>query len=121
MTSNITHRELTRGQNIVLAAAAALMLAVGAFGAWGTYSNAVSEFHRQATAAGVVAAGEGLTLILAMVMLGRTMLGQSSPAVVRAGMWLSPASASCTSAAWTLPSGASALVVNRKLSYGFVK
>ena len=95
MTSNTTRRELTRGQNIVLAAAAALRLAVGAFGAWGTYSNAVSEFHRQATAAGVVAAGEGLTLILAMVMLGRTMLGQSSPAVVRAGMWLSPASASC--------------------------
>ena len=42
------------------------------------------------TAAGVVAAGEGLTLILAMVMLGRTMLGQSSPAVVRAGPAVRP-------------------------------
>ncbi|GAA3301358.1 hypothetical protein GCM10020295_44440 [Streptomyces cinereospinus] len=71
------------------------MVAVGGFGAWGTYTNAVAEFHRQATAAGVVAAGEGLTLILAMVMLGRTMLGMSSPGVVRAGMWLSPVSASC--------------------------
>ncbi len=30
-----------------------------------------------------------------MVMLGRTMLGQSSPAVVRLGMWLAPVSASC--------------------------
>ncbi|UJV41605.1 conjugal transfer protein [Streptomyces sp. AMCC400023] len=89
-----TPRELTWGQGLVLGGAAVAMIAVGAFGAWGTYSNAVAEFHRQATAAGVVAAGEGLTLILAMVMLGRTMLGQSSPAVVRAGMWLAPISAS---------------------------
>jgi hypothetical protein len=89
-----TPRELTNGQAGVLGTAAALMVVVGGFGAWGTYSNAVAEFHRQATAAGVVAAGEGLTLILAMVMLGRTMLGQSSPAVVRGGMWLAPLSAS---------------------------
>lgn len=89
----MTTRKLTRWQIGVIAAAAALMLAVGAAGAWGTYTNAVTEFHRQATAAGVVAAGEGLTLILGMVMLGRTMLGQSSPAIVRAGMWLAPLSA----------------------------
>jgi hypothetical protein len=87
-------REITWGQGLVLGAAAVAMVAVGIFGAWGTYSNAVAEFHRQATAAGVVAAGEGLTLILAMTMLGRTMLGQASPAVVRAGMWLAPLSAS---------------------------
>ncbi|MFF9625425.1 hypothetical protein [Streptomyces griseosporeus] len=91
----MTTRDLTRGQAVVLGAAAALMLAVGGFGAWGTYANAVSEFHRQATAAGVVAAGEGLTLILALIMLGRTMLGMASPAVVRGGMWLAPLSASC--------------------------
>ncbi|MFB7489077.1 hypothetical protein, partial [Bacillus subtilis] len=78
-------RSLTRWQMGVLGAAAALMLAVGAAGASGTYTNVVSEFHRQATAAGVVAAGEGLTLVLALIMLGRTMLGQSSPAVVRLG------------------------------------
>lgn len=90
-----TTRELTRGQAVVLGGAAVAMAVVGAFGAWGTYSNAVSEFHRQATAAGVVAAGEGLTLIFAMIMLGRTMLNQSSPAVVRGGMWLAPLSASC--------------------------
>ena len=88
-------RSLTKWQTGVLGTAAALMVAVGVVGAAGTYSNAVAEFHRQATAAGVVAAGEGLTLILAMVMLGRTMLGQSSPAVVRLGMWLAPVSASC--------------------------
>lgn len=95
MTSTIARRELTWGQAVVLSAAAVAMAAVGGFGAWGTYSNAVAAFHREATAAGVVAAGEGLTLILAMVMLGRTMLGQSSPAVVRGGMWLAPLSASC--------------------------
>ncbi|MFE9432174.1 hypothetical protein [Streptomyces sp. NPDC006640] len=87
-------RKLTWGQGLVLGAAAVAMVVVGSFGAWGTYSNAVSEFHRQATAAGVVAAGEGLTLILAMVMLGRTMLNMASPAVVRAGMWVAPVSAS---------------------------
>lgn len=87
-------RELTTGQAVVLGTAAFAMAVVGGIGAWGTYTNAVSEFHRQATAAGVVAAGEGLTLILAMVMLGRTMLGMSSPAVVRGGMWLAPVSAS---------------------------
>jgi hypothetical protein len=90
----VTTRTLTKGQRSVLIVAAVLMVAVGIVGAAGTYRNAVSEFHRKATAAGVVAAGEGLTLILAMVMLGRTMLGQSSPAVVRLGMWLAPVSAS---------------------------
>ncbi|MFE8944516.1 hypothetical protein [Streptomyces sp. NPDC007856] len=88
-------RDLTRGQAVVLGAAAIAMVIVGGFGAWGTYSNAVSAFHRQATAAGVVAAGEGLTLILALIMLGRTMLGMASPVVVRGGMWLAPVSASC--------------------------
>ncbi|MBW8701868.1 hypothetical protein MBT84_19870 [Streptomyces sp. MBT84] len=90
----MTARNLTKGQVWVLGAAAVAMVAVGGFGSWGTYSNAVSAFHRQATAAGVVAAGEGLTLILAMVMLGRTMLGMATPGVVRAGMWLAPLSAS---------------------------
>jgi hypothetical protein len=88
-------RELTKGQTHVLRAAAVAMVVVGGFGAWGTYSNAAAEFHRQATAAGVVAAGEGLTLILALIMLGRTMLGQPSPFVVRGGMWLAPMSAAC--------------------------
>ncbi|PKT71852.1 hypothetical protein CW362_16455 [Streptomyces populi] len=90
----MTARELTQGQAVVLGVAAAAMVAVGGFGAWGTYTNAVTEFHRQATAAGVVAAGEGLTLILALVMLGRTMLGMASPSIVRTGMWVAPVSAS---------------------------
>lgn len=89
-------RRLTKGQRFVLGTAAAVMVAVGGFGAWGTYSNVVSEFHRAATAAGVVAAGEGLTLILALTMLGLTLLGQAAPAAVRAGLWLAPVAACLT-------------------------
>lgn len=95
MTSTIPRRELSTGQAVVLSAAGTAMLVVGGIGAWGTYTNAVSAFHRQATAAGVVAAGEGLTLILALIMLGRTMLNMSSPSIVRGGMWVAPLSASC--------------------------
>lgn len=87
-------RTLTWGQIAVLIAAAVAMLAVGTVGAVGTYGNVVSEFHRRATAGGVVAAGEGLTLILSLIMLGRTMLGMASPAAVRAGLWIAPVSAS---------------------------
>ncbi|MEV7240438.1 conjugal transfer protein [Streptomyces sp. NPDC093248] len=89
-------RTLTKGQISVLTAAAVAMLAVGGFGAWGTFTNVTAEFHRAATAAGVVAAGEGLTLILSLIMLGRTMLGMASPAAVRVGLWLAPVSASFT-------------------------
>ncbi|RPE44141.1 hypothetical protein EDD90_7371 [Streptomyces sp. Ag109_O5-1] len=91
----MTTRKLTWGQGLVLGVASVAIVVVGGVGAWGTYTNAVSAFHRQATAAGVVAAGEGLTLILALIMLGRTMLNMPSPAVVRGGMWLAPLSASC--------------------------
>ncbi|MFE4051217.1 helix-turn-helix domain-containing protein [Streptomyces sp. YIM B13518] len=86
-------RTLTNGQRGVLSAAAAVMVAVGVAGAIGTYSNALTEFGRQATAAGVVAAGEGLTLILALTMVGLTLLGQSAPVWVRVGLWLAPLAA----------------------------
>ncbi|MEV8552580.1 conjugal transfer protein [Streptomyces glaucescens] len=86
-------RTLTKGQIVVLGAAAAVMVAVGIAGAVGTYSNALAEFARQATAAGVVAAGEGLTLILALTMVGLTLLGQSAPVWVRVGLWLAPVAA----------------------------
>ncbi|GGV80439.1 hypothetical protein [Streptomyces thermoviolaceus] len=89
-------RTLTRGQAGILGAAAVAMLAVGGFGAWGTYTNVLAQFHRGATAAGAVAAGEGLALILALTMLGLTMLGQSAPTAVRVGLWLAPAVASGT-------------------------
>ncbi|MER8155139.1 hypothetical protein [Streptomyces sp. NPDC094472] len=92
-------KSLSRGQTIVLVAAAVPMVAFGGLGAVGTYSNITSVFHRSATALGVVAAGEGATLVLALVLVGLTMLGQSAPAAVRIGLWTLPAVASLTGAA----------------------
>lgn len=87
-------KKLTGGQITVLIVTTLPMIAVGGFGGWGTYTNIVSEFGRAATAAGAVAAGEGVTLVAALVMLVLTMLGQSSPAVVRVFLWLGPLAAS---------------------------
>lgn len=92
-------RSLSGGQIAVLVAAAVPMVAFGGLGAVGTYSNITSVFHRSATALGVVAAGEGATLVLALVLVGLTMLGQSAPAAVRVGLWTLPAVASLTGAA----------------------
>ncbi|MET9876559.1 hypothetical protein ABZZ36_18320 [Actinacidiphila glaucinigra] len=85
--------KLTRGQAAVLVLAALPMAAVGVAGAIGTYANATSVLHRSQTAIGVVAAGEGATLVAALVMIGVTMLGQSAPRVVRAALWLLPTAA----------------------------
>lgn len=87
---------LTRGQSLVLAAATLPMIGAGVAGGWGTYTNIAAEFGRAATAIGVVAAGEGATLVLALVMLGLTMLGQAAPAPVRAGLWGAPLAAAAT-------------------------
>jgi len=91
-------KTLTRGQKTVLTAATLPMIGAGGLGAWGTYANITSVFHRTGTAAGVVAAGEGATLVLALVLVGLTMLGQPSPLAVRAGLWLLPAAAAITGA-----------------------
>lgn len=87
-------RKLSGGQIAVLAVATVIMAAVGAGGAVGTYANADAELHRSQTALGVVAAGEGATLVAALVMIGVTMLGQPAPRVARAALWLLPAAAS---------------------------
>lgn len=87
-------QKLTGGQITVLIATTIPMIAVGVGGAIGTYANAASALHRKETALGVVAAGEGATLVAALVMIVVTMLGQSAPPVVRAALWLLPAAAS---------------------------
>lgn len=93
-TERASVRSLTGGQITVLTLATIPMIAVGGAGAAGTYANATSVLHRSATAIGVVAAGEGATLVAALVMIGVTMLGQAAPLVVRAALWLLPAAAS---------------------------
>ncbi|MFI8792675.1 hypothetical protein [Streptomyces sp. NPDC055105] len=93
-TERAPKRSLTRGQIAVLTIATLPMIAVGAGGAVGTYANASSVLHNSRTALGVVAAGEGATLVAALVMIGVTMLGQAAPAVVRAALWVLPTTAS---------------------------
>ncbi|MYS09073.1 conjugal transfer protein, partial [Streptomyces sp. SID6041] len=91
-----TGKELSRLQRIVLGTAFVPMLATGGAGGYGTYSNIKAAFG-SGTAVGAVAAGEGATAVLAIVLLGLTLLGQSSPRVIRAGLWALPAAASAMS------------------------
>ncbi|MFE3658356.1 conjugal transfer protein [Streptomyces sp. NPDC059165] len=88
----MTGSKLTHVQIGVLAAAFVPMLATGVFGGIGTYSN-IGHAYGKGTALGALAAGEGATAVLALVLLGLTMLGQSSPLVVRLGLWALPAAA----------------------------
>jgi len=87
-----TPKPLTRVQIGVLTAAFVPMLATGVIGGIGTYSN-IGHAYGRGTALGALGAGEGATAVLALVLLGLTMLGQSSPRVVRAGLWALPAAA----------------------------
>ncbi|MFJ6085376.1 conjugal transfer protein [Streptomyces sp. NPDC092369] len=68
------------------------MLATGVVGGIGTYSN-IGHAYGTGTALGALGAGEGATAVLALVLLGLTMLGQASPRIVRAGLWALPAAA----------------------------
>ncbi|MEU9137078.1 conjugal transfer protein [Streptomyces sp. NPDC048404] len=89
---NAPRKHLTRVQSGVLTAAFVPMLATGVVGGIGTYSN-IGHAYGTGTALGALGAGEGATAVLALVLLGLTMLGQSSPRVVRAGLWALPAAA----------------------------
>ncbi|MFB7831676.1 conjugal transfer protein [Streptomyces sp. NPDC056056] len=92
-----TGKELSKLQRIVLGAAFVPMLATGGAGGYGTYSN-IKAAYGSGTAVGAVAAGGGATAVLAIVLLGLTLLGQSSPRVIRAGLWALPAAAAAMSA-----------------------
>jgi hypothetical protein len=88
----VSAAKLSRVQVGVLTAAFVPMLATGVVGGIGTYSN-IGHAYGAGTALGALAAGEGATAVLALVLLGLTMLGQSSPRIVRAGLWALPAGA----------------------------
>ncbi|MET9321500.1 conjugal transfer protein [Streptomyces sp. NPDC003038] len=92
-----TRTSLSVVQRVVLTAAFLPMLATGVAGGVGTYSN-ISRAYGKGTALGAVAAGEGATAVLALVLLGLTMLGQSSPRIIRVGLWALPAAASVMAA-----------------------
>lgn len=91
--------KLSKGQTAVLIVAATPMAAVGIAGAVATYANMVNVLHRSASALGLVAAGEGATLIAALVALAVTLMGQHTPTVVRLAMWVIPLVASGTGVA----------------------
>lgn len=93
----MTGRSLTWPQRAVLGTAAVAMLGIGGLGAYGTFTNLRGVFAGP-TALGAVAAGEGATLILALVYVGLVMLGQSAPAAVRLGLWALPAVAATVGA-----------------------
>ncbi|MEU6277735.1 conjugal transfer protein [Streptomyces populi] len=97
MNATVSRRSLSRAQKIVLTAAFVPMVATGVAGGAGTFSN-ISAAYGRGTALGAVAAGEGATAVLALVLLGLTMLGQSSPHTVRLGLWALPAAASVMAA-----------------------
>ncbi|WP_329307844.1 conjugal transfer protein [Streptomyces sp. NBC_01260] len=90
-------RKLTRMQRGVLITAIVPMIAVGAAGGVGTYTN-ISGKYGSGTAVGALAAGEGATAVLALVLLVTTLLGQSAPLLVRAGLWALPAAAAAMGA-----------------------
>ncbi|MFD6968361.1 hypothetical protein [Streptomyces sp. NPDC059949] len=92
----MTSDRLTRGQQSILAATAIPMIGAGIAGGLGTYANIRAELGRSETALGVVAAGEGVALILALLVVGLTMLGQAVPAIVRLGLWAAPVAAAAT-------------------------
>ncbi|MFD6910251.1 conjugal transfer protein [Streptomyces virginiae] len=92
-----SRRSLTKVQRVVLTAAFVPMVATGVAGGAGTFSN-IRRAYGSGTAVGAVAAGEGATAVLALVLLGLTMLGQSSPGIIRVGLWALPAAASVMAA-----------------------
>ncbi len=97
MNSSQTRKPLTKTQKVVLTAAFVPMLLTGVAGGIGTFSN-IGHAYGEGTALGAVAAGEGATAVLGLVLLGLTMLGQSSPWPIRVGLWALPAAASVMAA-----------------------
>lgn len=91
-------KTLSGGQTAVLVGAMVPMIAAGGVGGWGTYTNVRSVVPQAATALGVLAAGEGATLVLALVYVGLTLLGQAAPKAVRVGLWALPTMASVAGA-----------------------
>lgn len=93
----LPERKLTKGQGFALGSLVLVMAIVGGVGAFGTFSNASRVFPDDAgTALGVVAGGEGTTLILALTQIALTLLGQSTPWPVRLGLWVLPSAAAVT-------------------------
>ncbi|MFF4709735.1 conjugal transfer protein [Streptomyces sp. NPDC001297] len=88
----IQKKKLTWVQGVVLALAVLPMIAVGIAGGIGTYSN-ISGAYGSGTAIGALGAGEGATAVLAFILLGVTLLGQTAPRLIHTGLVALPAAA----------------------------
>lgn len=86
--------KLTWGQVTVLVITSLPMALAGIAGGIASYFNFASVLAERSYAASIVLAGEGATVICAMVALAVTLMGQHTPAPARAGLWLIPLAAS---------------------------
>lgn len=85
--------KLTKGQVAVLVAASLPMAAAGIAGGIASYFNFAGVLASKSNAVSLVLAGEGATVICALVALAVTLMGQHTPAPARAGLWLIPIAA----------------------------
>ena len=86
--------QLTKGQAAVLVTASLPMAAAGVAGGVASYFNFASLLASKSNAISLVLAGEGATVICALVALAVTLMGQHTPGPARAGLWLIPLAAS---------------------------
>jgi hypothetical protein len=89
---------LTPMQRNILIATATPMAAIGIAGGISSFYNFRTILASDSFALSVVLAGEGATLVCALVIVCLTLLGQHSPKAVRAGLWLLPMTASVSGA-----------------------
>lgn len=90
--------KLTKGQVAVLIAASLPMAAAGIAGGIASYFNFAQVLASKSNAVSLVLAGEGATVICALVALAVTLMGQHTPTPARAGLWLIPLAASVAGA-----------------------
>ncbi|MFE0633500.1 conjugal transfer protein [Streptomyces sp. NPDC058864] len=88
---------ISRMQKTLLWVTIVPMLAIGILGGVGTYSN-LSHRYGGETALGALAAGEGATAVMALVLLVTTLFNRPAPLVVRLGLWALPAAAAAMGA-----------------------
>lgn len=86
--------KLSWGQVAVLVAASLPMAAAGVAGGIASYFNFAGVLASKSNALSLVLAGEGVAFICALVALAVTLMGQHTPNIVRAGLWLIPLAAS---------------------------
>jgi phage shock protein PspC (stress-responsive transcriptional regulator) len=86
--------KLTWGQVLVLVVTSLPMAAAGIAGGIASYFNFSNVLASKSNALSLVLAGEGVAVICALVTLALTLMGQHTPAVARAGLWLVPLAAS---------------------------